>query len=125
MINFIHRGDFKNVLNFLNRAPKVDYQRILDNYGAQGVAALKAATPVDTGVTQSSWRYSTRVSRGRCSITWTNSSSDGGAPIVILLHYGHGTRGGGYVFGRDFINPALRPIFHRIAEAVWQEVKAL
>lgn len=125
MISVIHKGDFKNSLNFLEKAPQINYLRILNYYGAQGVIALRAATPVDTGLTRDSWGYFCNVSRGVSSITWTNSNESQGVPIVILLQYGYGTRNGGYVQGRDFINPALLPIFDRIAQEVWQEVQAL
>lgn len=125
MLTFKHTGRFENILNFLKRAPQIDYQRILNTYGAQGVSALMANTPVDTGVTKSSWGYSTKISGDQCSIIWTNSNTTGGTPIVILIQYGHGTRQGRYVHGRDFINPALLPVFQRLSEEVWREVQAL
>lgn len=126
MFKFIHKGDFRNLQNFLTGAPKIDYKRILDVYGMEGVRALAAATPVDTGKTKNSWGYFVTVDRDRCSITWTNSNeNESGTPIVILIQYGHGTRQGRYIHGRDFINPALLPTFDRIAEAAWREVTNL
>lgn len=96
----------------------------LDRFGREGVAALAAATPVDSGVTAQSWRY--RVYRGsRPGIEWynTNEVNGRGIPIVILIQYGHATGTGGYVQGRDFINPAIQPIFDRIADNVWKKVR--
>jgi len=96
----------------------------LDRFGAEGVAALASATPVDSGLTARSWRY--RVHRGaRPGIEWynTNEVNGHGIPIVILIQYGHATGTGGYVQGRDFINPAIRPIFDKIADNVWKKVR--
>ena len=94
----------------------------LDEYARQGVQALASATPVDTGLTASAWGYEIQKSRGAYSIFWTNTNVITGTPVVIWLQYGHGTGTGGYVQGRDFINPAIQPIFDRIADSVWQEV---
>ena len=125
MIVFKHKGDFKNSKKLLKGASKIDHRRILESYGREGVRVLSAATPVDTNLTASSWEYYITTSRGAYSIIWTNSNVKNGVPIVILIQYGHGTRNGGYVQGRDFINPALQPVFDRFAAAVWQEVKGL
>ena len=95
---------------------------VLDAYGAEGVRALASATPVDSGLTAESWDYHVSVTRDSYSITWTNSHVEDGRPIAILLQYGHGTGTGGYVAGRDYINPALKPIFDRLSQAVWKEV---
>ena len=96
---------------------------LLEKYGREGVAALSTATPVDTGTTASSWEYRVVQDKDTTSLIFTNSSeTENGIPIVILLHYGHGNGRGGYVQGRDFINPAVQPIFDKIAEEAWKEV---
>lgn len=124
MIIFKQSGDFKNTENFFNRFSKANYVRSfnLDEYGREGVDALMLATPVDTGLTASSWGYEISNNGYSYAITWTNSNIVDGIPIVVLLQYGHGTRNGGYVQGRDFINPAMQPIFDRIANEAWKEV---
>lgn len=124
MVRFETSGDFKNTFKFLNKLTDNKYlANKLDAYGEEGVRLLSAATPVDTGLTASSWGYQTKIGEGFVSITWTNSNTTpNGIPIVILLQYGHGTRGGGYVQGRDFINPAVQPLFDRIADELWKEV---
>jgi hypothetical protein len=122
MIVFKHRGNFKNTERFLTNTQKVRYLRILQKYARKGVIALTSATPIDTGLTSKSWDYEVNVSRSGYSISWTNSNVVSGVPIAIILQYGHGTRNGGYVQGRDYINPTIRPIFTKIATAVWREV---
>ncbi len=125
MISFSHRGNFKNTERFLQAAQKIDYRRILEAYGRKGVSALAAATPAESGVTADSWGYKISVSKGSYVISFTNSNVVQGFSVVIGLQYGHATRNGGYVQGRDFINPALQPIFDKIAEEAWQEVTRL
>ena len=122
MIVIKHRGNFDNTERFLKKAAKADYLAILEKYGREGVAALALATPVDSGKTSSSWGYEIHSSRGSFSIAWTNSNVQDGVPIAIVIQYGHATRNGGYVQGRDFINPAIRPIFDKIANEAWREV---
>lgn len=122
MIKFEHTGDFKNLEGFLKQASKFDMRDILIRYGQEGVRVLSAATPVDTGKTSSSWGYEIEQKRGRTTIYWTNSHFVGGVSIAVILQYGHGTRQGGYVQARDYINPAVRPIFDQIAENAWKEV---
>ena len=97
----------------------------LDKYGKEGVAALASATPVDTGLTASSWSYEIKQKNGSISISFKNSNIQNGVPIAIILQYGHGTRNGGWVQGRDYINPAIQPIFDRIANDAWREVTKL
>lgn len=122
MITIESGGSFRKTEGFFKRMSRRDIFRSLDEYGRQGVAALRANTPVDSGVTASSWDY--RIVRDGKSygISWTNSNTVAGTPLVILLQYGHGTGTGGYVRGRDFINPAIIPIFNRIADDVWKVV---
>ena len=125
MIVLTQSGNFNNTERFLNGAKKLDVKRILESYAKEGVRALSSATPVDSGLTASSWDYKIDISKGSYSISWTNSNVVDGVPIAIILQYGHGTGTGGYVQGRDYINPALRPIFDKIADSVWREVSNL
>ena len=122
-----HFGSFDNIERFFKKVTTLDVRNILEAYGREGVAALAANTPVDSGVTAASWGFNVLISKRKYVITWTNSSiiPGGTVPIIILLQYGHGTREGGYVQGYDHINPAIRPIFDKIAEAVWMEVVKL
>lgn len=107
---------------FLAKMAKGGLYRSLDKYGAAGVSALASATPVETGLAASSWSYKVSVTGNSASIGWYNANKEGGLSVVILLQYGHGTGTGGYVAGRDFINPAIQPIFDKIADGVWKEV---
>lgn len=116
------RGSTRNTRSFLSRLQRTDLASILNGYGREGVVALANATPVDSGVTAASWYYEVEKTSTGYSIKWLNSNVVDGAPIAILLQYGHGTGTGGYVQGRDYINPAIRPIFDRIAENVWKAV---
>lgn len=125
MIAIKHRGSFKNIQKFLDEAPKMNVQAILDKCGQEGVDALRAATPYDTGTTANSWSYDITMGNGRYSVVWTNSNIVNGVPIAIILQYGHATGNGGYVQGRDYINPALKPVFDKLAEEVWREVTNL
>lgn len=122
MIQITASGDFRNTERFLKKMSSLDISAALKNLGQRGVAALAAATPVDSGSTAAMWGFETTRSRKSFSITWTNSNVVSGRPIVILLQYGHGTGTGGYVRGRDFINPAIQPIFDEIAEEFWKVV---
>lgn len=123
MISFRQKGDFKHLNGYLERFREGLKIGVLDKYGDEGVQALKDATPKDTGLTSESWRYRIRRGNGTASITFDNTNIQNGVPIAIILQYGHATRNGGYVEGIDYINPALRPIFERIAEEAWEEVK--
>lgn len=118
-----HSGSFRNLERFLGKVSNLDVSVALHKFGTMGVNALESETPEDTGYTAGSWSYQVEVSRGRYAISWHNSHVVDGVPIVILLQFGHGTGTGGYVQGRDFINPALKPIFDQIATGVWNEVK--
>lgn len=123
MINIRQKGDFKNLSSFLERTKEKLNLGLLDKYGREGVAALQAATPKDTGKTSESWYYKIERKNGSVSLTFHNSNQNKGVPIAIILQYGHATGNGGYVEGVDYINPALRPIFNKIAEEAWKEVK--
>ncbi len=122
MISFSQSGDFSKVTRFLERAKEVMRLGILDKYGRAGVEALSAATPIRTGFTSRSWYYKITNRNGSAKITFLNSNIQNGVPIAIILQYGHGTRNGGWVEGRDYINPAIQPIFDEIANKVWEEV---
>lgn len=125
MITFRQKGDFSKVTRFLERAKEAVHLGDLDKYGRAGVAALASATPVDSGLTASSWSYKITNKDGSASITFTNSNIQNGVPIAIILQYGHGTGTGGWVQGRDYINPAIQPIFDQIANDAWKEVTTI
>jgi len=125
MIEFKQFGDFKKSNRFLSGINRIRYNAILNKYGRDGVRALAAATPVDSRETASSWDYKVSIKKGQFSVTWINSNVIDGVPIAILLQYGHATRNGGYVQGRDYINPALKPIFDRLAQEAWKEITRL
>lgn len=123
VITVEEKGDFSVVTKYLERLKKEELSRFLGKYGAIGVNALSNATPVDTGLTAESWYYKVVARPPKYySIRWYNSNHRDGIPIAVLIQYGHGTRNGGYVEGRDFIMPAVRPIFDQILAEVWREV---
>lgn len=122
MITIKAKGDFRKTESFFNRLIKADYLSILSKYGRRGVDALAAATPADSGKTASSWEYQIVDSGNSASIIWSNTNVNKGVNIAVILQYGHGTRNGGYVQGRDYINPAMQPIFDEIANEAWMEV---
>jgi hypothetical protein len=123
MVQFSMSGSFDRIDHFLARMGKGSLFSTVDAAARRGVAALAGATPTETGKAASSWDYEIDFSGGDCTIWWTNVDvDDQGTPIVIMLQYGHGTGTGGYVQGRDFINPAIRPIFDEIANTIWREV---
>ena len=125
MISFRQKGDFSKLNKFLEKVKEVVKIGDLDQYGREGVAALASATPVDSGLTASSWYY--KINRGKesVSISFHNSHINDGVPIAIILQYGHGTGNGGWVQGRDYINPAIQPLFDEIANNAWKEVTKL
>ena len=124
MIRVTVRGDFRKTEDFLNRMKARSYLTLLSKYGPIGVAALASATPFDSGKTAESWYYEIIDRPGYFSIQWLNSNVEepGTIPIAAIIQYGHGTRHGGYVQGRDYINPAMRPVFDQIATDMWREV---
>ena len=122
MISFRQKGDFSKLNQYLERVKETVKLGDLDKYGREGVAALSSATPVDTGKTANSWYYEIERQNGSVSIVFKNSNINDGVPIAVILQYGHGTQNGGWVQGRDYINPAIRPIFDKIAEDAWREV---
>lgn len=122
MINFRQKGDFSKLTRFLERAKESVKIGDLDKYGREGVAALSSATPIDSGKTANSWSYEITNKDGSVIITFNNSNIQNGVPIAIILQYGHGTRNGGWVQGRDYINPAIQPVFDEIVDKAWREV---
>ena len=125
MISFRQKGDFSKLNSFLEKTKEAVKIGDLDRYGREGVAALESATPVDSGLTASSWYYEIERVNGSVSISFHNSNIQNGVPIAIILQYGHGTGTGGWVQGRDYINPAIQPIFDKIANNAWKEVTKL
>ena len=119
------KGSFKNLEKFLKHYDREKLITILNQLGQEGVVALASATPIDSGITSESWAYNVKVTNTSLGIEWTNDNVRDGVPIAILLQYGHATRNGGYVKGHDFINPAIQPIFDKIANALWWEVTNL
>ena len=125
MIKISHKGDFSKTVNYLKRLKESTRLDILNKYGQRGVNALASATPVDSGLTASSWYYEIEQKAGSSAIVFNNSNIQNGVPIAIILQYGHGTGTGGWVQGRDYINPAVQPLFDQIANDVWREVTKL
>ena len=122
MISFRHKGDYSKVTRYFERLKEAARLGILDKYGREGVAALSSATPKDSGTTANSWGYEIEHSSGTAKIIFTNSNVNKGVNIAVILQYGHGTGTGGWVQGRDYINPAIQPIFDKIADEAWKEV---
>lgn len=125
MIEFRQKGDFSKLTNYLEKVREKVKLGDLDRYGREGVAALSSATPKDSGRTASSWYYEIKHENGSSSIVFNNSNINKGVPIAIILQYGHGTKNGGWVEGIDYINPAIQPIFKKIADDAWEEVTKL
>ncbi len=115
-------GDLSKTIKFLNRLQKKEYLNILSKYGQRGVEALRAATPVDTGKTADSWYYEIEEGSNQTTISWGNSNINKGVVIAAIIQYGHGTGTGGYVQGTDYINPAMKDIFQKLADECWREV---
>lgn len=122
MITIKTKGSWKNTFNFFGRMLDSEYIAVIERYAREGVSALSASTPIDSGDTAGSWDYKIEANRKGTSIYWVNNSRAGNTPVVILLQYGHATGTGGFVQGRDFINPAILPVFDKIADEVWREV---
>lgn len=123
MVKVRHRGNFNKTERFLNSVRGEKYLNTIDQYAQLGVEALRAATPSDSGKTAESWTYEIERGGEQTTITWLNTNVNDHVNIAIILQYGHATGTGGYVEGRDYINPALKPIFDMIGEKVWKVVK--
>ena len=124
VITLVQKGNFKKTNSFIEKA--LEFVRLgeLDKYGRQGVKALEEATPIDSGETSQSWYYKIERHKSSVSIVWCNSHVENGCNIAVILQYGHGTRNGGWVQGRDYINPAIQPLFDEIADKAWKEVSS-
>lgn len=125
MIGFRQKGDFSKTASYLQKLKNAKIIRILERYGQEGVAALSSATPVDTGLTASSWYSTVEVDAVSAKLIFCNSHVNKGVNIAVILQYGHGTGTGGWVEGRDYINPTIQPIFDKIVEQAWGEVTRL
>lgn len=125
MISIRHKGDYGKLTRYLEKLKSTAKVSVLDKYGKAGVEALASTTPVDTGLTAKSWYYKVEVKGNFAKITFCNSNIQNGIPIAIILQYGHGTGTGGWVEGRDYINPAIQPIFDKIVDDAWKEVTSL
>lgn len=121
-ISFHQKGDLKKTEKFLKKTLGKNYRSILEEYGRKGVQYLSEATPVESGETAISWDYRIVQREDRISVEWHNYHVNKGVNIAIILQYGHATRNGGWVVGRDYINPALQPIFDELADKAWKEV---
>lgn len=122
MISVTCKGNFKKADNWLKRLLKIDYRSLMEKYAQEGVEALRANTPKDSGLTASSWSYEITEGNDSVVISWNNSNINKYVNIALILQYGHATRNGGWVEGIDYINPSLRPIFDKMANAAWKEV---
>lgn len=122
MIHITQKGDFNNLERYLKKSPENSEISVLDKYGFEGVEALRASTPKDTEKTADSWYYLIEKKDGEATITFNNSNINKGVSIAVILYYGHATNNGGWVEGIDYINPALRPVFEKIAQEAWKEV---
>lgn len=125
MIHLTSSGDYRKATRYLEKLKETVKIGILDKYGRKGVKELERATPRDTGLTASSWEYEIEHRKDGVSLRFYNTNIQNGCPIAIILQYGHGTRNGGYVEGRDYINPAIQPVFDELAEELWKEVRSL
>ena len=125
MIGFRQKGDFSKTVNYFQKLKNANIIRILERYGQEGVAALSSATPVDSGLTASSWYSKVEVNNTSAKLIFCNSNVNKGVNIAVILQYGHGTGTGGWVEGRDYINPAIQPIFDKIVQNAWGEVTRL
>lgn len=125
MIKFRHKGNFSKLTNYFEQLKETMNLGILNKYGEKGVEALKSVTPVRTGLTRDSWTYEIEHNRGTVALRFLNTNIQNGQNIAIILDVGHGTRGGGWVEGRHYIEPAIQPIFDELAEQSWKEIKSL
>ena len=125
MISFRQKGDFSKLDHYFERVKEAAKIGVLDKYGQAGVSALSSATPVESGKTASSWYYEIKRQNGSVALEFYNSNVNNGVPIAVILQFGHGTGTGGWVQGRDYINPAIQPIFDKIANEAWREVTRL
>lgn len=125
VISFSHKGDLSKTTKFYLRMRELFKKKnIFEEYGQKGVDALRSATPIDSGKTADSWEYEVNIQNDSVVINWFNTNVNRGVNIAVILQYGHGTRNGGYVQGRDYINPAIKPVFDEMLEKLWKEVES-
>lgn len=122
MISVSSEGSFDSTEKFLRKMSTLNVDNILNSEAQKGVAALSKATPQDSGRAAISWGYRIEKTNNSVTISWTNSDVENGFPVALMIQYGHGTGTGGYIQGKDYINPAMRPVFDSIAETVWKAV---
>lgn len=122
MFSFSADGSTANMEKFLKSIVKLNIDAVLASAAQKGVNALQRATPRDTGLSANSWGYEIQKDATSITIGWTNSDVENGFPVALMIQYGHGTGTGGYIAGKDYINPAMRPIFDEIADTVWKAV---
>ena len=122
MIRFEQKGNFTKLDRYFKRIKNSVNNVDFDEFGRRGVAALASATPVKTGLAAQSWYYKIKKTKDSTTITFNNSDIENGVPIAIILQYGHATKNGGWVEGRDYINPSIQPIFDELAKNAWKEV---
>lgn len=122
MITITNKGDFAKTFNFLNSSKNINIDSVMSKYGEEGVSLLAQNTPIDSGKTAESWNYRIETIKRGKSIIWYNTNVVNGVNIAVILQYGHGTQNGGYIEGRDYINPIILPIFERMTEEIWKEV---
>lgn len=123
MIRVTMKGNFTKTNSFFQRILEKIKLSSLDNWGRKGVEALSSATPVDTGRTADSWYYEIVRDNENVRLQWLNSNVNDGVNIALIIQYGHAARNGVFIEGRDYINPALTPIFDEIEKSAWREVK--
>jgi len=121
MFAFMSRGGFKDTERWLKKMSTNDFVNF-EKYGRMGVDALRSATPVDSGKTADSWTYEITEKEGILRLDFLNTNVNKHINIAIILQYGHGTGTGGYVAGRDYINPAVQPVFDKIVAEALKEV---
>ena len=124
LIRIEQKGNFKKAEKFLKDCKNVDGRRVLRVYGDIGTQMLAEATPKDTGQTSLRWKHELRKDKNGVSLSFINSKARPDAPdIVSLLVYGHATRSGKWVEGRDFITPVTDYLFDKINKEINREVR--
>jgi len=121
MIEMKFNADF-DMSKWLTQVKDRKLRNVLASARDRRAAALRANTPVRTGKTAASWQYKIKQTKRGVKIVWFNTNIVSKVPIAIVLQYGHGTRQGGYVQGKDYINPAMKPIFDEIDRMVGRAI---
>lgn len=124
MIRFTSSGSTKNMEKFLRNLKNKNFALLLQACGKKGVEALQKATPKETGLAGSSWQYRIRQNGRAVTIEWYNTNTENKFDVAVALQYGYTTGTGGYIRGRDYINPAMKPVFDEISDVIWKAVKS-